>query len=45
MTEELPYIENCIKRKHKPNYDGELLKCNFLRSQTSTPAGQFCKPG
>ena len=45
MTEELHYIENCIKWKHKPNYDRELSKCNFLWSQTSTPAGRFCKPG
>ena len=45
MTEELHPIENCIKGKHEPNYDHELSKCNFLRSQTSTPAGRFCKPG
>ena len=45
MTEELHSIENCIKGKHEPNYDRELSKCNFLRSQTSTPVGRFCKPG
>ena len=45
MTEELHSIKNCIKGKHEPNYDRELSKCNFLRSQTSTPVGQFCKPG
>ena len=27
MTEQLHYIENCIK--HKPNYDREFSKCNF----------------
>ena len=45
MTEELHYIENCIKWKHEPNYDSESSKYNFLRSQTSTPVGRFCKPG
>ena len=45
MTEELHSIENCIKGKHKPNYDRELSKCNFLWSQTSTLVGRFCKPG
>ena len=45
MTEELHSIENCIRGKHEPNYDRELSKYNFLRSQTSTPVGRFCKPG
>ena len=45
MTEELHSIKNCIKWKHEPNYDRELSKCNFLRSQTSTSVGRFCKPG
>ena len=45
MAEELYYIENCIKWKHEPTYDCELSKFNFLRSQTSTPVGRFCKPG
>ena len=45
MTEELHSIENCIKGKHEPNYDRKLSKCNFLRSQTSTPVVRFCKPG
>ena len=45
MTEELHSIENCIKWKHERNYGRELSKCNFLRSQTSTPVGRFCKPG
>ena len=45
MTEELHSIENCIKGKQEPNYDREVSKCNFLRSQTSTPVGRFCKPG
>ena len=44
MTEELHYIENCIKWKHETNYDRESSKCNFLRSQTSTPFARFCKP-
>ena len=35
-------MENCIKWKDKPN---EPSKCNFLRSQTSTPRGKFGKPG
>ena len=45
MTEELHSIENCIKGKQEPNYDRKLSKCNFLRSQTSTSVGRFCKPG
>ena len=45
MTEELHYIENCIKWKQEPDHDRELSKCNFLRSQTSTPVGQLYKPG
>ena len=45
MTEELHTIKNCIKRKHKPNYDRELSKCNFLWPQTSTRVGRFYKPG
>ena len=45
MTEELQTIKSCIKRKHKPNYDCELSKCNFLWPQTTTPVGRFCKPG
>ena len=45
MAEELHSIENCIKGKHEPNYDRELSKFNFLRSQTSTPVARFCKPG
>ena len=44
MTEELHSIKNCIKWKHEPNYDRELSKCNFLRSQTSASVGRFCKP-
>ena len=45
MAEELHSKENCINRKYEPIYDRELSKCNFLRSQTSTPVGRFCKPG
>ena len=45
MTEEPHSIENCIKGKHEPNYDHKFSKCNFLRLQTSTPVGRFCKPG
>ena len=30
--QELHSIKNCIIWKHEPNYDGELSKCNFLRS-------------
>ena len=45
MTEELHSIKNCVKWKHEPNYDHEQSKCNFLRSQTSTLVGQFCKLG
>ena len=43
MTEELHSVKNCIKWKHKLNYDRELSKCNFLQPQTSTPVGRFCK--
>ena len=45
MTEELHSIKSRIKWKHEPNYDGELSKCNFLQSQTSTPVKRFCKSG
>ena len=44
MTEQLHSMENSIKLEHKTNYGRELSKYNFLRSQTSTPVGRFCKP-
>ena len=41
MTELAHFSKNYIRWINKPNHDHELSKCNFLRSQTSTPVGRF----
>ena len=39
------FYQQLHQLRHEPNYERELAKCNFLRSQTVTPVGQFCKSG